>query len=106
MATLDSGAYRAHLDAHPIEENDAIGRIRRDLAYDGPGDPTGGNREFYQRVLEQYDEMSAQVDQLAEALFARVRGLGEVRTLDPSTVEFGSWSPKSVFRFPPQGQDS
>lgn len=59
MATLDSGAYRAHLDAHPIEEGDAIGSIRRDLAYDGPGDPTGGNREFYRQVLAQYDTLAA-----------------------------------------------
>ena len=93
MSTLDPDAYRAHLDAHPVEENDAIGHIRRDLAYEGPGDPTGGHREFYQRVLAQYDGLAAQVDQLAETLSARVRGLGEERTLDPSTAKLVPWFP-------------
>lgn len=93
MSTLDPDAYRAHLEAHPVEEDDAIGRIRRDLAYEGPGDPTDGRREFYQRVLEQYDELADQVDQLAQALFVRARGRGETYTLDPSTVRLVPWFP-------------
>lgn len=104
MSTLDPDSYRAHLDAHPVDEDDAIGHIRRDLAYQGPGDPTDGNREFYQRVLAQYDELAAAVDQLSETLLAgvRARGLGEAVTLDPSTMKTGSWSPKTGFRFSQQ----
>lgn len=93
MSTLDPDAYRAHLEAHPVAEDDAIGRIRRDLAYEGPGDPTGGRRELYQRVLEQYDEVADHVAQLAQALSVHVRGLGETHILDPSTVRLEPWFP-------------
>src|SRR5699024_2574685 len=65
--SFDRSAYLAHLDTHPVADDDAIGLIRRDLSYDGPGDPTG-DRAFYQRVLAQYDALATQLPRYQDAV--------------------------------------
>jgi len=65
--SFDRSAYLAHLDTHPVADDDAIGLIRRDLSYDGPGDPTG-DRAFYQRVLAQYDALATQLARYQDAV--------------------------------------
>lgn len=67
---LNADAYRAHLDAHPVAADDAIGLIRRDLAYDGPGAPSDSDHDqaFYQQVLAQYDALAAQLARYQDAI--------------------------------------